>query len=497
VVFTVAESPLKAGLLWAGTDDGLVQITQDDGKTWSNVTPKDLPEWSMVSLLDASPHDAASAFIAVDRHKFDDFKPYIYKTHDSGKSWTKISTGIPDGSYVHAVREDPKRKGLLYAGTETGVFVSFDDGAHWQSLKLNMPTTPIADLVVHGNDLAVATHGRSFWVLDDLSPLRQMSQEIAASDVRLFPPSPAVRFHVGRARRGPNEAENPPAGAILYYYVKADQKDPITLDIVDAQKKVIRHYASREKKKDGPPDEGADEGEAEDSPDHPGTKAGMHRFVWDLRYNMPELVPTAIFDMGKPGAPLALPGTYEARLTVGGKTYAAPIDVQADPRATASRADLEQQFALWLKTRDLLGEVHGAVLDMRAVHGQLTALKKRFQGSADEKQKALATQIDGVVKKMDPIEAELIEVKAKSSQDMCNYPTKLQNKIAWLMSSIGGGDSAPTGQEEEFYAEKRRESDAQINAWKKLLSEDIVALNQQIRGAEVPIIQVPLPRGDK
>jgi len=492
-VFTLAESPLQAGLLWAGTDDGLVHVSQDDGKNWTKVTPKEMPEWSMVSLLDPSPHDAASAFIAVDRHKFDDFKPYLYKTHDSGKTWTRISTGIPDGSYVHAVREDPKRKGLLYAGTETGVYVSFDDGAHWQSLKLNMPTTPIHDLVVHGNDLAVATHGRSFWVLDDLSPLRSMNQEIAASDVHLFRPSPAVRFHVGRVRRAPNEAENPPEGAILYYYLNSDQKDSLTLDFLDANKNVVRHYASREKKKDGPPDEGAGEGEAEDSAEHPGTKAGLHRFVWDLRYEMPELVPTAIFDMGKPGAPMALPGPYQARLTVAGKTYEVPIDVQMDPRATAARAELEQQFALWMKTRDLLGDVHRSVLDMRAVRTQLSALKKQFQSAADQQQKTLATQIDAVLKKMDPIEAELIEVKAKSSQDMCNYPTKLQNKVAWLMSSIGGGDSAATGQEEEFYAEKRRESDAQINAWRKVLSEDIAALNQQIRGSGVPIIQVPPP----
>jgi photosystem II stability/assembly factor-like uncharacterized protein len=491
VVFTLAESPLKAGLLWAGTDDGFVHTSPDEGKTWNNVTPKEMPEWSMVSLLDPSPHDAASAYIAVDRHKFDDFKPYIYKTHDSGKSWTKIAAGIPDGSYVHAVREDPKRKGLLFAGTETGIYVSFDDGAHWQSLKLNMPTTPIADLVVHGNDLAVGTHGRSFWVLDDLTPLRRMSQEIAASDVHLFPPSPAVRFHAGRARRAPVEAENPPEGAILYYYLKADQKDSLTLDILDAQKRVVRHYASREKKKDSPPDEGADEGEAEESPEHPGIKAGLHRFVWDLRYEMPELVPTAIFDMGKPGTPMALPGTYEVRLTVAGKAYEAPVEVQMDPRATATRAELDEQFALWMKTRDLLGEIHRSVLDMRAIRTQLGALKKQFQASADENQKALAAQIDAVLKKMDPVEAELIEVKAKSSQDMCNYPTKLHNKVAWLMSSIGGGDSAPTGQEQEFYDEKRRESDAQINAWKKLLSDDIAALNQQIRGSGVPIIQVP------
>ena len=495
VVFTLSESPLKSGLLWAGTDDGLVHITQDDGKTWTNVTPKEMPEWSMVSILDASPFDATSAYIAVDRHKFDDFKAYIYKTHDSGKTWTRINTGIPDGSYVHAVREDTKRKGLLYAGTETGVYVSFDDGAHWQSLKLNMPTTPIHDLVVHDNDLAVATHGRSFWVLDDLSPLRQLAPDVASADAHLFAPSPAIRFHGGRARRAPGEAENPPAGALIYYSLKTDAKDPISLDILDAKKNVVRHYTSKEQKKDGAPGEGADEGEQEDSPDHPSARAGLHRFEWDLRYDMPTITPGAIFDMGKPGALMALPGAYDVRLTVAGKSYDAPLEVKVDPRATATTADLEQQFALWKKTSDLLGTVHQTVLDMRAVRGQINSLKKVFASAAGAKEKDITADFDALLKKMDPVEAELIEVKAKSSQDMCNYPTKLHNKIAWLMSTVGSGDSAPTGPEQEFFDEKLRESEAQMNAWKKILGDDVSALNQKIRGSGVPIIQVPPAKG--
>ena len=492
VVFTLAESPRQAGLLWAGTDDGLVHLTRDDGKNWSNVTPNEMPEWSMVSLLDASPHDPASAFIAVDRHKFDDFKPYIYKTHDFGKSWTKIVAGIPDGSYVHAVREDPKRKGLLFAGTETGIFVSFDDGAHWQSLKLNMPTTPIHDLVIHGDDLAVATHGRSFWVLDDITPLRSISQDIAASDAYLFPPAPAVRFRAGRGRRAPNEAENPPAGAIIYYYLKAEAKEPITLEILDPRKNVLRHYSSKQPKKEaGAAEEEDDEGEAISPEEVLPSKPGMHRFVWDMRYQMPAIVSTAIWDMGKPGAPMALPGAYEVRLTVAGKTLSAPIEVKPDPRVNVPRAELDEQLALWLKTRDLLGEIHRAVLDIRAVRPQLTALRKHLNAATDEKQKALATDVDSIRRKMDAVEAELIEVKAKSSEDMCNYPTKLHNKVAWLMSSIGGGDSAPGASEQEFFEEKRRESEAQFNAWKKILSDDIPALNQKIRGEDIPLIQLP------
>jgi hypothetical protein len=368
------------------------------------------------------------------------------------------------------------------------VYVSFDDGAHWQSLQLNMPTTPIHDLVVHGNDLAIATHGRSFWVLDDLSPLREMNDQGAAADVHLFTPSPAVRFHGGRGRRAPNEGENPPDGAILYYSLKAEAKEPIALEILDAQKKVIRRYTSKPVKKEKPADEGEEEGEAVPPEELLPTSAGMHRFIWNLRYPLPEIAPTAIWDMGKPGAPMELPGTYEVRLQVAGKTYSAPLEVLQDPRTKTSRADLEAQLALWRETNDLLGRLHSTVLDMRAVRAQLRALHKRFSSGTDVAQKALASQIDGILKKMDPIEAELIEVKGKSSQDMCNYPTKLHNKIAWLMSSIGGADSAPTKQEQEFYAEKKREAETQITAWQKVLSDDVAALNDKIRSENVPAV---------
>jgi len=249
VVFALAESPKQDGVLWAGTDDGLVHVTRDAGKSWSNVTPKDLPEWGMVSLIDASPFDAGTAYVAVDAHKLDNFKPYIFKTSDFGKSWTKIVGGLPEDVYVHAVREDPGRKGLLYAGTETGVWVSFDDGAHWQSLQTNLPNTPIHDLVIHGNDLTVATHGRAFWVLDDLAPLRQMSAAIAGEDAHLFAPSTATRTRIGHVepRRYPF-GENPPSGAVLYYSLKEAPKEPAKLEVLDAQGKVIRAFTSEQKK---------------------------------------------------------------------------------------------------------------------------------------------------------------------------------------------------------------------------------------------------------
>lgn len=249
-------------MLWAGTDDGLVHVTMDGGQLWTNVSPK-APEWSTVDLIEASPHDANTAYVAIDRHKLDDVKPYIFKTADAGKTWSAITTGIPEGANVHAVREDPKRRGLLYAGTELGLFVSFDDGAHWQPLQLNLPVSPIHDLVVKDDDLVVATHGRSFWVLDDITPLRQVNAQSAQMDVILYQPQTALRLHYPSEidKRQP-VGENPPAGAIINYFLKTAAKDEIVLDILDAQGKLVRHLSSKEKKESDQPPEWPDQVEA-------------------------------------------------------------------------------------------------------------------------------------------------------------------------------------------------------------------------------------------
>ncbi len=486
-IFSLAESPLQKDLLWVGTDDGLVHLTRDAGKTWTNVTPKAMPEWSLVSIIDASPHNAASAYIAVDRHKHDDFRPYIYKTSDYGKSWTLIVNGIPEGAYVHAVREDPKRKGLLYAGTETGIYVSFDDGAHWQSLKLNMPTAPIHDLVIKDDDLAVATHGRSFWILDDLSPLRQLNDQIAKADVHLFTPRPTYRLRGGGWWRPQFAGENPPPGAILYYYLKNEQKDEITLEILDPQGNVVRKFSSREEKVEGrplPERPGRD-----DDPDRLPAKAGMHRVVWDLRYELPELVPNAIYDMGRPSGPLAVPGSYQAKLTVAGKSYTAPLEVKLDLRVNTTQAELDKQLALGLQVRDLLGQAHGSVLEIRNLRAQLDALRKRLAGHP--RGAAILAAAETIEKKMAPVEAELIEVKARSSQDMCNYPTKLNSKIAWLSDVVDSADRAPTRQAYEFTEEMRTRVNAQIEAWKQIVARDVAALNETIRRENIPALTLP------
>ena len=486
VVFALAESPKQDGVLWAGTDDGLIHVTRDAGKSWSKVTPKDLPEWGMVSLIAASPFDAATAYVAVDAHKLDNFKPYIFKTSDFGKSWTKIVGGLPENDYVHAVREDPARKGLLYAGTETGVWVSFDDGGHWQALQLNLPNTPIHDLLVHGNDLTVATHGRSFWVLDDLAPLRQMSAAIASEDAHLFAPSAATRTRIGHVepRRYPI-GENPPNGAILYYWLKEAPKEAAKLEVLDAQGKVIRAFTSEQKKTAEAPDEGERDEPAENIP----AAAGLNRFAWDLRYEVPAKIPAAIYDGGNnPAGPLALPGKYSVRLTVAGKSSTQPLEIAMDPRVKTSAADLQKQFDLLLKLRDRQEELNRAVLGIRDLRGQLQAIEKRF--AASESAKSVLASAADLRKKLTAIEEELIQVNATASEDEANYPTRLNSKFSYLNGVTDSADTAPTAAEEGVFADLNQQLEKQLAQWREVLAKDLPALNDAMQKNNVPLIGV-------
>ena len=487
-IFAVAESPLEKGLIWVGSDDGLVHLTRDGGKNWNNITPKEMQEWSMVSLVDASPHDRGTAYAAVDRHKFDDLKPYIYKTDNFGKAWTKITNGIPDGSFVHAVREDPNRKGLLYAGTETGVFISWDDGAHWQPIQLNLPTAPIHDLVVKNDDLVVATHGRSFWILDDITPLRQLDPGMTGSDVYLYKPRHAYRLRGGGARaRGP-VAENPPTGAVINYYLKSkvDEKDEVKLEILDSQGKVIRKYSSRVKK-EGEEGQAPTEWPDEETPrDRLPAEAGMNRFTWDVRYEGPNKVPGEVAGDFRARGPLAVPGAYQARLTAAGKTLTVPVEVKADPRVSTSQGDLQKQFELALKIRDRVTEGHDAVNQIRDLRGQLKALDKRLGASASGK--TLSAACDALDKKMTPIEEGLIQPKIKASEDSLNYPIKLTERLVALASAVESADVAPTEQASAVFEVLSRQLDTQLGEWKGILATDLAALNDQLQKGNVPIV---------
>ena len=504
-VFSIAPSPLVKSLIWAGTDDGLIQLTRDEGKIWTNVTPQDLAEWSRISLIEASPHDAGTAYVAVDRHQNDDLAPYIYKTNNYGAAWTRITNGIPDGAFVRAVREDPKKRGLLYAGTERGVFVSFDDGAHWRSLQINLPIAPVHDLVIKNDDLVLATHGRSFWILDDVSPLRQFADSVAAEDMHLYQPATAYRVHMGET---PSKfffaGKNPPAGAVIYYYLKpapkADakkdevKKEEVKVEILDAASTVIRQYSSNKVEPlDEPLDPDDKKPEKQIKPED-----GLNRFVWDLHYEEATRVPGYFLWEYNDGAkgPLALPGNYQVRLTANGKTATAPFELKIDPRVTTSQSDLEKQFKYEMDVREQLNRVYEAVNQIQDVREQLIGLKKRlvagdstkilFDGASVLEAKLIATR--------DP----LINFKISASEDSLAYAPGIDAKLAFLSMGVAGfADSAPTESQYQQFDKLKKQADELLARWEQVRNADIPNFQKLAAERNVHSIYVPDAKSER
>jgi photosystem II stability/assembly factor-like uncharacterized protein len=491
-IFAVTESPLAKGLIWVGTDDGLIQITRDEGKNWTNITPKDLPEWSRVSQIDASPYDAGTAYIAVDRHQSDDLRAYIYKTTDYGQTWTKLNNGIPEGSFVRAVREDPKKRGLLYAGTENGVYVSFNDGADWRSLKLNLPTTPVHDLIIKDNDLVVATHGRAFWILDDVSPLRQFSDDAAKKDAHLYAPSTAYRIQAGAGgEQHPSKrtGRNPPAGAVIYFYLKdAPKADSETkLEILDASGKLVRKYSSAETEPlDEPlgPDDKKPEKEIK-------ADAGLNRFVWDLRYEEAHRAPGYyLWEYGS-GArgPVAAPGQYQVRLTVGGESQVVPLELKLDPRVKVSQPDLAQQFGLLMQIREELNQVYDAVNQIQDVRSQVSGLKRRLPENASTK--PIASSADDLEKKLVAVRDQLINLTISANEDSLAYPPQIDGKLAYLAMDVGSADSAPTESEQLEFDKLKRQSGELLSRWDDLQRRDLAAFRKLTSESNISTVVVP------
>jgi photosystem II stability/assembly factor-like uncharacterized protein len=459
VIYTIAPSALKAGEIWVGTDDGLVQLTLDGGKTWKNVTPKGLTPWSKISLIEASHFDPATAFAAVDRHRLGDIHPYIYVTHDYGANWTEIVNGIAPDSYVNAVREDSVRRGLLFAGTETGIYVSFNDGAHWQSLQLNLPTTSVRDMAIEQSDLIAATHGRGFWVLDDISPLRQVTGQVEASDAYLFKPRLTYRF-----RRSTNtdtplppeepQGQNPPSGAIIYYWLKSAPAAPVTLEVLDSSGKVVRRYSSAEKPV--PPDmnDYAVAPYWAKPPQPLSAQPGMHRFVWDLHYARPQAVehdfPIASVPHETPlgpRGPLAVPGRYTVRLTVDGGTHSESFDLRMDPNVKVSQAALEAQLALGLKITSAMDRSYEAL-------DQVKDLQKRIEDAHGPKarsavQKTLAAKL-----------AKLAEGNGSLND--------LNSQLATLLDAVESADVAPTINAQETWTAVEKTMDRTMAEWNQI-----------------------------
>jgi photosystem II stability/assembly factor-like uncharacterized protein len=488
-VFAVGESPLQQGLLWAGTDDGLIHLTRNDGQAWTDVTPKDMPAWSMVSLIDPSPHDAATAYVAVDRHKLDDLKPLIYRTHDFGKTWTRIVTGIPEGAYVHAVREDPAAKGLLYAGTELGVFFSADDGAHWQPLQLNLPTTPVHDLLVKDNDLVVATHGRSFWILDDLSPLRQAAAGITAGDFHLFQPAHAVKLHYpNQVERRLPVGDNPPAGAVIDYYLKAKpaENEVITLEVLTADGKLVRRITNHR------PSDGAEQPEEWTDREKPADQipdaAGANRFAWDLRWEDPEKIPGAFYADDGPRGPLVTPGHYQVRLTVGGKSETAPLDVIPDPRLKGQLVDREvnELADLSMRTWTDIDNLHKAVNQIRDTRARLNVIKQWSKDNAEAK--PVIDAANELASKLAPIEGRLLQVKMAASEDNLRYPNMLNEQYDTFSATLDSEDFGPTESQRQVYEYLHGELAAVLAKWRSVSDTDLPAFQSLMRAHGVPTI---------
>jgi photosystem II stability/assembly factor-like uncharacterized protein len=489
VVFTIAPSPLKAGEIWAGTDTGLIHLTQDGGKNWKNVTPPGLSDWSKITMIEASHFDPAVAYAAVDRHRLDDQTPYLYRTRDYGKTWQPITAGIGQQSFLNAIREDTQRKGLLFAGTELGVYVSFDDGDHWQSLQLNLPTASTRDLNIHGDDLVIATHGRSFWILDNMTPLRHADAAVESASAWLYKPATAVRvdndLFLGTPLP-PEEptAKNPPDGGIVDYYLKSPAQQ-ITLEIFDGDNKLVRRYVSGSKPPQRPPLPIAPRW----FPKPPAleTTPGMHRFVWDLRWSSSGAAGDVEDEgFGAPPGPRAVPGTYQVKLTIDGKSFTQPLVVKMDPRSSASVKVLADQLRLGLEIFGEARKGHHTAAEITSVKKHLDELKPQL---ADKP--ALLSQVNGVEKSIADIEA--------GNKNAVGSSMGLEAANTGLGSSlraVESGDRTVPSQAVEVYQQSDEAFKARLADWQKLKSTQIAQLNQALQQAGLPALRISQMEND-
>ena len=501
-IFALMESPVQAGTIWSGSDDGVIQLSRDGGKNWSNVTPPSnvMPEWIQINSIDASPHDAGTLYVAGTMYKWDDNRPYLYRTSDYGKTWKKITTGIPDAAFTRVIREDPNKRGLLYAGTETGMYVSFDNGERWQSLQLNLPVVPITDLVVHKRDkeLVVATQGRSFWILDDLPVLHEMMDSggfSAAGETRLFKPKESYRMPGGGGPPlGPTATvgRNPANGVVVYYSLKAKPTSEIELELLDPAGKSIRKFTGRVRRADGPaatptpaPTEG---GFGAPPPPSVPMEVGLNRFVWDTRHADAVRFPGMILWAGEVRGPKMAPGTYQVKLTVDGKSLTQNFEIKADPRLSTTPADYAKQLELGLKIRDKLSETHNAIIQIREVRRQVEDLLKRVAGQPSFK--VVNDAGTALNKNLTAVEETLYQTKNQSNQDPLNYPIRLNNKLAALGGVVGSAEAAPTAQSFAVYDELATQIDAELRKLEQIMKTEVPAFNQLVREQNIPAIVI-------
>jgi photosystem II stability/assembly factor-like uncharacterized protein len=468
-ISSLAESRVTKGVLWAGSDDGLVHVSRDGAKTWANVTPPDLPEWSRVNVIEPSPHDAATAYLAVNRYLWDDYGPYVFKTSDFGKTWKRLDRGLPESSYVRVVREDVRREGLLYAGMETGMYVSFDDGAHWQPLQLDLPVVPITDLAVKENDLVAATQGRAFWILNGLGLLRQLPDVAPSSIARLFAPEDPYRLGGFGGRRAiAGVGENPPSGAVIHYYLKEVPKEgePVQLEIADDQGQAIETFRG------------------EDIP----AASGMNRFDWDLRYPGARGLPGRTYLMGGTlRGPLAVPGRYQARLRVGGQVWTEPFEIKEDPRIPTTAEELQAQFELLIAIRDRLSTTHETIANVEALIQQIEAVETRAREQArfaPVKQRA-----SEIRKELGVVVDALYERRFVGVDDqLLLFPLKLNARLAALGAVVASADRAPTAASREVFRDLSARLDEELSRLQEIASTDLPRLNRLAEENGMPLV---------
>ena len=489
--------PEQEGLFWAGSDDGLVHISTDGGNNWSDVTPPDLPEWALISIIEASPHDAATAYVAATRYKLDDTRPYLFKTDDFGRTWTKIVTGIPEDEFTRVIRVDPNRRGLLYAGTETGLYISFDDGKQWQRMGGNLPIVPIHDVTIKGVEMVVATHGRSFWILDDLSLFHQIQDGLQEDHVALFEPRPTLRMRsyggdsrgdvsvgtvtFGNAdtslvsvdvvrlpdgsteRRLLDAGENPPSGAVIQYVLTAKPHEEVSLSILDDAGKEIRSFKSV----DG----------------SLNAKPGLNRFVWNLRLpGATNVIDPTLEYWHRPDGPMVLPGTYEVQLTVDGSAYSQSLQVESDPRISTTRADLQKQFEFLIEILGALSMINEMLNEIHFLNNQL----QPWDGRAISE--SLRDLVSSIKEELKAIRGQLIDANIAQSQ---LWPSGLHEKFNALFDSVDSADYVPPRQAREVFAKLRAELDHLEGQYEALLAERLRTLNRAFEDAGLPIIGPP------
>lgn len=464
-LFAGVESPYEKDLLWVGSDDGLMHLSRDGGKTWRNVTPKIFPEWLMINSVEVDPFTKGGAYVAGTRYKLGDYQPYLYKTEDYGKTWKQITNGIPKDHFTRVLRADPKRKGLLYAGTETGMYISFDDGNNWQPFQLNLPIVPITDLAIKNDNLIAATQGRSFWMIDDLSVLHQLSDKVANSSFTLYQPMNAYRMGGSQSKNSKTSGKNHPGGVMVNFHLQEKPNDSteVKLEILDAKGELIKSYSNK----------------AKDKKEQLAVKKGGNMFRWNMRYPDAKSFKGMILWAASMTGPMAVPGEYKVRLSLGSESQEQSFKILKDPRSSSSQADLQAQFDFIKEVHRTINEAHQSIMDIRTIRKQMKGITDRLKGEEDMKDLLdMASQIDSV---MTTVENELYQTKNRSRQDPLNFPIKLTNKLGHVASLSSRGDFAPTQQSINVKNEMVGKINDQIAKFKKVKEEDIPAFNKLFR----------------